>query len=84
MYLIEKLYKAHCVGETPKGAKQSKKELYKYLDGFTFADQYEIQGAVLDFCGITAPSYAELIFWEAVADYYIKENKPDIDWVLPF
>lgn len=54
------------------------------MDGYNFVDQYEIQDAVLQFCEITSPSYAELIFAEEMADEYITKRKLTNIYVLPF
>lgn len=54
------------------------------MDGYNFADQYEIQDAVLQFCEITAPSYAELLFADELADEYITKRKLKNIYFLPF
>lgn len=85
MATLKKIYNKHCVGNAPK---KNKKKLYEFLDGFYFVDQYEIQDAVLEFCKIDSPSYAELIFADEMAREYIDKKKIDkqkqFNYTLPF
>ena len=81
MATLQETYKKHVVGRAPK---QTKRRLYKFLDGFGFVDQWEIQGAVLQFCKIEAPSYAGLVRAEEVADEYISKRKLENIYTLPF
>lgn len=81
MATLQETYKKHVVGRAPK---QTKRRLYEFLDGFDFVDQWEIQGAILQFCKIKAPSYAELIRADEVADEYISKRKLKNIYVLPF
>jgi hypothetical protein len=81
MATLQTIYSKHCVGNAPK---KNKKNLYKFLDGFNFVDQWEIQDAVLEFCEIHSPSYAELIFAEEMADEYITKRKIENIYFLPF
>jgi hypothetical protein len=81
MATLQETYKKHVVGRAPK---QTKKRLYEFLDGFDFVDQFEIQDAILHFCKIKAPSYAELIRADEVADEYITKRKLENIYILPF
>jgi hypothetical protein len=54
------------------------------LDGFNFVDQFEIQDAILEFCEIDSPSYAELIFADEMAGEYITKRKIENIYFLPF
>lgn len=81
MATLQETYKKHVVGRTPK---QIKKRLYEFLDGFDFVDQWGIQDAILQFCKIKSPSYAELIRADEVAEEYITKRKLENIYVLPF
>lgn len=81
MATLQKTYKKHAIGRAPKGTKRG---LYAFLDGFEFADQFEIQDAILQFCKTEAPSYAELIRADEVADEYITKRKLENIYTLPF
>ena len=60
--------------EKPK----NKRDLWEYLDGFSFVSREEIAMAVCDFfveeMGIFNPSYWELREYDALADEYIKNR----------
>jgi hypothetical protein len=43
MATLQQTYKKHAIGRAPKGTKRG---LYAFLDGFSFADQFEIQDAI--------------------------------------
>jgi hypothetical protein len=81
MATLQETYKKHAIGRAPKGTKRG---LYTFLDGFDFADQFEIQDAILQFCKIKAPSYAELIRADEVADEYIEKRHIENIYFLPF
>ena len=85
MATLKETYNKYAVGTAPK---VTKKKLYEYLDGFTFVNELEIQDAVLEFCKIKAPSYAELIFADEMAREYINkrqiQKQKQFEYVLPF
>lgn len=58
-----------------KSPKQTKKELYKYLDGFLFVWEYEIQDAIIEFLEIKRPSQAMLYFAGEMAREYMQNRE---------
>jgi hypothetical protein len=81
MATLQKTYKKYAIGRAPKG---TKKGLYTFLDGFNFADQFEIQDAILQYYKIDAPAYSELVRADEIADEYITKRKLKNIYILPF
>jgi hypothetical protein len=81
MATLQQTYKKHAIGRAPKGTKRG---LYAFLDGFSFEDQWEIQDAILKYCGIDAPAYSELVRADEIADEYINKRHIENIYYLPF
>lgn len=77
----QQTYKKHAIGRAPKGTKRG---LYDFLDGFSFADQFGIQDAILQYYKIDAPAYSELVRADEIADEYINKRHIENIYYLPF
>lgn len=79
---MTKLQQTRAKYNISKSPRQTKKELYKYLDSFLFVGEFEIQDAILNFLEIDAPSWGMLSFaWEIAREYMQKREyyKPLLD-----
>lgn len=72
MATLQKTRAKYSVSKSPR---QTKKELYKYLDGFLFVGEYEIQDAILDFLEIKRPSWGMLYFADEMAREYMQNRE---------
>ena len=62
-----------------KSKKLTTKDLFEYLDVYTFVEDSEVTMAIEDFFRenkiVTSPSWWEVFFFQKLADDYIKDRK---------
>lgn len=65
-------------------SKEIIKKLFNYLDWFTFLDNSEIAGAILDFIDKNdwCTSYIDFILADDLANDYIKLKKLNFDYII--